>query len=463
MSSSDSKKQENTVMIDDKDGRTPPFVRCNSTEPFVNPMALKGKTPKEINKELNLNLGQSLIVPENKKLRKVLRFLSAILFEWYEDYLFAAWNAIPVRIRQKLTFCMWGWWVHLHKRLLGRRTAIHEDASEEYHALTTALWAGRLFPVTIKRMRFSLSQLTVWTNTPLTARVVRIDQEYTSTPIKNVPNVQKEHCRVQGIYLHTMGAPTEKVIFWLYGGAFLSGDVDGNTGPAENVGRTVGMDVFLPTYRLLPECTFDDMLWDVALAYSYLVNERKMAPKNIILFGISSGSGLAMRLLEFVAELQRNEPLEPPYVAPLLSPDIMPAGAVLMCPFVDYTEPKGTFAEYGKHDLVVNQSVMEVGIPYFEKILGSDDNRRRTSPVYRNMKGLPPLCVVVSEHEVVYDQTVLLVNRAREDGVQVTLGVWKFMCHVFCFLSSFVPEGQQSMDFVCDWIKTHGKDSEEAD
>jgi hypothetical protein len=35
--------------------------------------------------------------------------------------------------------------------------------------------------------------------------------------------------------------------------------------------------------------------------------------------------------------------------------------------------------------------------------------------------------------------------------------MWKFMCHVFCFLASFVPEGQQSMDFVCDWIKNHSQ------
>jgi len=435
-----------TVITKCKDGKTPPFVRCNSSEPFVNPIAPNNKTPKQINEELNLNLGQNIIVPENAKLRKVLKFLNDVFFSWYEDYVFCFWNKIPVRLRQKITFLSWGLWVQLHKRILGRRTAIHEDASEEYHALTTIMWAGRLFPVTIKRMRFSLSQLTTWTKAPLTASVVRIDQEY--NPSDDIPKAQKEHCSVQGIYLYTLGTPTKKVIFWLYGGAFLSGDAEGNTGPAENVGRACGMDVFLPTYRLLPECTFDDMLWDVALAYSFLVKELKMNPNNIILLGISSGSGLVMRLLQFMAELKRGETLEPPYVAPLLSSEIMPAGAVLLCPFVDYTEPKGTFAEYDKHDLIVNQAVMEVGLPYFEQVLGSDENRRRTSPVYRDMEGLPPLCVVVSEHEVVYDQTILLVNRAREAGVQVTVGVWKFMCHVFCFLSSFVPEGQQSMDFV---------------
>jgi acetyl esterase/lipase len=219
------------------------------------------------------------------------------------------------------------------------------------------------------------------------------------------------------------------------------------------------MDVFLPTYRLLPECTFDDMLWDVALAYSWLVNVRNIDPSNIILFGISSGSGLAVRLMQHVAELTRGETLEPAYVAPLLSLDMMPSGAVLMCPFVDYTEPKGTFKEFDQHDLIVNQSVTEIGFPLFEQVLKSDENRRRTSPVYREFGGLPPLCVVVSEHEVVYDQTIMLVNKAREAGVQTTLGVWKFMCHVFCFLSSFVPEGQQSMDFVCDWIKTHDNET----
>jgi acetyl esterase/lipase len=447
---------KNTVMIQDTDGRTPPFVRCNSAEPFVNPMApSEKKTPKEINQELNLNLGQSIIVPENTKLRKFLRILNDVFFTWYEDYVFFLWNKIPQSWRRKLTFVMWGIWVQLHKRLVGRRTAIHPDASEEYHALTTVMWAGRLFPVTIKRMRFSLSQLSTWTNTPLTAIRDYINQDY--RPTTNVPKVQEEHCNVQAIYLHTQGEPTEKVIFWLYGGAFLSGDAEGNVGPAENVGRATGMDVFLPTYRLLPECTFDDMLWDVALAYGYLVKERKMDPSNIILLGISSGSGLVMRLLQFMAELKRGETLEPPYISPILAPDMMPSGAVLLCPFVDYTAPKGSFKEYDKHDLIVNQSVTEVGVPYFEKILGNDENRRRTSPVYRNMEGLPPLCVVVSEHEVVYDQTILLVNRAREAGVQVTVGMWKFMCHVFCFLASFVPEGQQSMDFVCDWIKNHSQ------
>ena len=48
--------------------------------------------------------------------------------------------------------------------------------------------------------------------------------------------------------------------------------------------------------------------------------------------------------------------------------------------------------------------------------------------------------------------TMKLVNRARKQGVPVTLGVWKYMCHVFTFLWGFIPEGEESMEFACRWL-----------
>jgi acetyl esterase/lipase len=73
------------------------------------------------------------------------------------------------------------------------------------------------------------------------------------------------------------------------------------------------------------------------------------------------------------------------------------------------------------------------------------------------MKGLPPVCVVVSEHEAVYDMTMEFVNRARTEGVHVTVGVWKYMCHVFSFFWGFVPEGRQSMEFACNWLQQEAR------
>ena len=123
-----------------------------------------------------------------------------------------------------------------------------------------------------------------------------------------------------------------------------------------------------------------------------------------------------------------------------------------MCPFVDYTIPPGSFREYTKHDLIVNDSVMEEGLPYIGT-QGDKEFLYSNSPVYRPLDGLPPLCIVVSEHEACYDQIVLLCNNARAAGVEVDLGVWKYMCHVFSVLSAFIPEAQDSVDFMCEWIK----------
>ena len=129
----------------------------------------------------------------------------------------------------------------------------------------------------------------------------------------------------------------------------------------------------------------------------------------------------------------------------------MPAGCVLFGPVVDFTKPSGALLHYQNHDLIVNQRVYEAGIPYLDTHVPGGQ-RQAYSPLYQSCAGLPPLCVAVSQHETTYDMTLALVNRARRQGVPVTLGVWRYMCHVFSFLNAFCPEGQQSMEFVMEWM-----------
>lgn len=74
-----------------------------------------------------------------------------------------------------------------------------------------------------------------------------------------------------------------------------------------------------------------------------------------------------------------------------------------------------------------HQSVYDEGIPFLEKVLGSHEARVKASPVYGSFEGLPPLCICVSKHEVVYDQAMLLAKRAEDQGVDVTVGIWKYM------------------------------------
>ncbi len=225
---------------------------------------------------------------------------------------------------------------------------------------------------------------------------------------------------------------------YLLGGAYLGGEPKYNIPLATKISQRCKINVFIAEYSLIPENHYFDAREDVIRSYEYLIKVRNVKPQNVILFGISSGSGLCVRLMQRISEMNLRDQL-------------MPSGAALMSPFVEYTEPKGSFKHYVKHDLVVNQSVFEKGIPYIAT-QGSEEFFSVESPVYRNMKGLPPLCIVVSEHECCFDQNVKLCNRAREAGVHVDFAVWKFMCHVFPVFTGFLPEARGAVDFFCDWI-----------
>mmetsp|Transcript_6303 Transcript_6303/g.9695 ORF Transcript_6303/g.9695 Transcript_6303/m.9695 type:complete len:490 (-) Transcript_6303:306-1775(-) len=472
-SDDDDKGKNSTVVHHTPDGA--PYVICDSKESFVNPTTTTDETTitnlgERNEKTLNLDLGQSLIVRSKMKWFLVLlRLMDKLaLVEWWETYFFALWKAVPLRLRRGLTFQSWSWYVKFHSYVLGRRTGLHPSQSLEYHALTTIIWWSRFFPVTPQRIRFSLSQLSVCTpaikgEAVFSVEEIQEDQkQYLLEGEKmTIPQEQMEHCTVRGLLLNRKRKNNDEsndhTLFWIYGGAYLGGDSEGNAPAATYVGKeTDAAQVFIPTSRLAPEATMDDVLWDIVLAYQWICRrmKKKEGSTKITLAGVSSGGALTVRLMQLIAEYQRGETLLPSYVASILPECYMPHGAVMLGPYVDYTkEKKGSFLHHPRLDLIVTEAVQENGLPYLETFIPKHGSRKDYSPVYRSMKGLPPMLVLISEHEAVYDMAMELVNRARADQVLVTVGVWKYMCHVFTLLYGFIPEGQQSMNVLVEWIR----------
>ena len=440
-----------------------PYVVCRSERAFVNPTTPLGTTPQEVNLQLNLDLGQKILTRRNKVLLWIVNFLDQSLIQWWERLFFYLWGElVPLSFRRYVTHAGWKGFLAFHKAIFGKRTGLHPSQSFEYHALTTIMWGARFIACTPQRMRFSLSQLYVMApnDPPSDDRITKI---HVQSDLLSSGTLEKEHqdsCTVQGWYIHCVdkSRPTPNVIFWIYGGAYLAGDVRGNSAAADWMGHQCQVDVFVPNIRLAPESNLDDVLWDVCLAYKWLAARVQNASKQITVLGISSGGALATRLMQLIGQHSRGEDIGvPDCFGRLLEGTPMPAAGVLFAPYVDYNvEKKGSFLHYPRHDLVVTESVQQYGLPYLENFIpkrpGVTDPRREYSPVHRSMVGLPPLYVIVSEHEAVYDMTIELVNRARSDNVKTTVGVFKYMCHVFSFLHGFIPEGRISMELVADWI-----------
>ena len=42
-------------------------------------------------------------------------------------------------------------------------------------------------------------------------------------------------------------------------------------------------------------------------------------------------------------------------------------------------------------------------------------------------------------------------------STKVTIGVWKYVCHVFSMMQAMLPEGMASVEFTKDWIRANTK------
>ena len=74
------------------------------------------------------------------------------------------------------------------------------------------------------------------------------------------------------------------------------------------------------------------------------------------------------------------------------------------------------------------------------------------SPLYADLKGLPPLLIQVGSDEILLDDAKQFADKARTAGVDVTLEIWDEMFHVFQ-LVSFLPETQNAVNHIAEYLE----------
>lgn len=115
------------------------------------------------------------------------------------------------------------------------------------------------------------------------------------------------------------GALENRVMFYVHGGAYYFGGVDEHRYQIQRHARKLGGRAFAPRYRLAPQFPFPCGLLDCLAAYIHLLTVQE--PNTIVFAGDSAGGGMVMSLLVLLRD--QGIPL--------------PAGAVLISPWVDLT------------------------------------------------------------------------------------------------------------------------------
>jgi len=104
-----------------------------------------------------------------------------------------------------------------------------------------------------------------------------------------------------------------------------------------------------------------------------------------------------------------------------------------------------------KKDIMLNLSEER---KYIEAYLnGADPRAPLASPIYGDLRGLPPLLMQVGSHELLLSDVERFAEKAKAAGVEVTLEVWPEMQHDWQVAAKLLPEGRQAIAHVGDFVQ----------
>lgn len=228
---------------------------------------------------------------------------------------------------------------------------------------------------------------------------------------------------------------TKKFLLYLHGGAYNKGSPKTHRAFVSQICNKAKISAYVLDYRLAPENPFPAAVDDSIIAYQYLMN-KGIEPKNIILAGDSAGGGLTLAILLRLRELELQ----------------MPNKAILVSPWVDLTTSTASYEKNKKKDLLLDIEDLKQAAKQYA---GKQPLRHPLiSPVYANLKGLPPLFIQVGTHEQLYDEIIKLKEKAEKAQVEVHLDEYEKMIHSFQLMDKLIPESKKAIEKISQFIKT---------
>jgi acetyl esterase/lipase len=235
-------------------------------------------------------------------------------------------------------------------------------------------------------------------------------------------------------WLRPPGVRTDAAVLYLHGGGYVIGSPRSHRHLAAAIGRAAGTAALLLDYRLAPEHPFPAALEDAVAAFRWLL-ARGIAPERIVVAGDSAGGGLTVATL--LALRDRKLPRA--------------GGGVCISPWVDLTCSGATYATKKDVDpIVTRESVAMMAQAYAG---AGDPKGPLLSPLYADLRGLPPLLVQVGSEEVLLDDALGLGERARAAGVDVTVREWPTMIHVWHWFLPMLAEAERAIADVGAFVR----------
>ena len=287
----------------------------------------------------------------------------------------------------------------------------------------------------VKRMRARPQQI------DQTVDQSRANFEAMSRNFKPAADASFERVDADGVaaeWVSTEAGKQLPVILFFHGGGYCIGSAETHRDLVSRLCTAAGARALSVDYRLAPEHPFPAAVDDGVAACRWLIGQGVPA-SSIVIAGDSAGGGLALATLLALEE----------------AGDELPAGGVCMSPVTDHTKSGESMRTKVDLDPMVHPTSSTANSNRY--LGGADARTPLASPLYADLKGLPPLLILVGTSEVLLDDSTRFAERAKAAGVSVELEVWDEMIHIWPYFAAILPEARQAIDRMGAFIKRHAR------
>jgi epsilon-lactone hydrolase len=251
------------------------------------------------------------------------------------------------------------------------------------------------------------------------------------------PDVRVEVVVADGVAAEWTTVPEadpSRVMLYLHGGGYVSGSLLSHRALVAEAGRQARLRTLALAYRLAPENPFPAALEDAVAGFRFLVASG-IDPSRIVVAGDSAGGGMTIAMMIMLRE----------------AGEALPGCAWCISPWVDLEMTGISMSTKAATDPMIQKRYLEELAGQY--LQGADPSDALASPLYANLRGLPPLLIQCGSAETLLDDSLRLSAAAAEVDVRTTLEVYPDMIHVWPLFHQQVAAGRRALVSAGQFIR----------
>ncbi len=246
---------------------------------------------------------------------------------------------------------------------------------------------------------------------------------------------------VPGEWVTVPESDPNRRLLYVHGGGYVIGSPLTHRRLCEDIARAGGCSVLNLDYRLAPEHPFPAAVEDAIEGLKFIQGngpDGEGAADATFVAGDSAGGGLTLATLLSAREQGLDQP----------------NAAIGISSWTDLAITGETLETRAETDPLITDSSM-INDMAAQYLGDADAEHPLASPLYADYAGLPPLLLQVGDAEVLLSDTTRVTEKARAAGVDVVEEVWDEMFHVWHAFAPMLPEGQEAVNRIGEFINQH--------